>query len=69
MRLVPAALDQGAPNAPTAESICAAHAETCNLCSDVFCPSCLSFHQADHPKPAAADRELDRERKMHKPFF
>jgi hypothetical protein len=40
------------------------HAETCPICRDVFCPSCLSFHQAQasHPKPATAERER-RERR------
>src|SRR5215472_7527820 len=27
---------------------------TCGLCREVFCASCLSFHQAEHLKPPAA---------------
>jgi hypothetical protein len=27
------------------------------------CPSCLSFHQAEHSKPASADHGRGRERK------
>ena len=36
-------------------SLCTAHAERCELCSEVFCPSCLSFHQSEHSKPAQSD--------------
>jgi hypothetical protein len=34
-------------------AICLAHTETCQMCSDAFCPSCLSFHltQERHLKP------------------
>jgi len=44
--------------------ICSVHSETCEMCADVFCPSCLSFHQAQapHPKPATGEHEK-RERK------
>ena len=34
--------------------ICDSHTETCGICRALFCPSCLSFHQAEHPKPASA---------------
>jgi hypothetical protein len=34
--------------------ICDSHVETCGMCHGVFCPSCLSFHQAEHSKPATA---------------
>jgi predicted sulfurtransferase len=44
-------------------AICDAHTETCDICRDVFCPSCMSFHQAAHPKPATAENRLDQERK------
>jgi hypothetical protein len=39
--------------------ICEAHVEMCDVCHDVFCPSCLSFHlaQAQPPEPATAERE------------
>ncbi len=44
--------------------ICEVHTETCEMCDEVFCPSCLSFHQAQvgHSKPAAAEHR-ERERK------
>ena len=37
-------------------AICLAHTETCRMCGDIFCPSCLSFHlaQESHLKPTAA---------------
>ena len=37
--------------------ICELHAETCQIYGEVFCPSCLSFHGATHPKPATAEPE------------
>jgi len=37
-------------------SVCAAHVEACSLCRGIFCPSCLSFHEALHPKAASAAR-------------
>ena len=43
--------------------MCESHAETCSMCGDVFCPSCLSFHQAEHSKAASADRGQGGERK------
>jgi hypothetical protein len=43
--------------------LCEFHTETCGMCRAVFCPACLSFHQADHSKPASTDHEQDRERK------
>ncbi len=43
--------------------LCEPHTETCGICHDVFCPSCLCFHQTEHSKPASADHEKDRERK------
>jgi predicted sulfurtransferase len=44
--------------------ICELHTENCEMCDEVFCPSCLSFHkaQAKHHKPAAVERKT-RERK------
>jgi hypothetical protein len=35
--------------------LCDEHAETCGMCRAIFCPSCLSLHLADHPKPAPAE--------------
>ncbi len=43
--------------------LCEDHVETCSGCHAIFCPSCLTFHQTEHPKPASADRGQDRERK------
>jgi len=37
-------------------SVCDTHAEACDLCREIFCPSCLSFHEAQHPKAASAAR-------------
>ena len=37
-------------------SLCSTHAEQCDLCSETFCPSCLSFHQSEHSKPAQRDQ-------------
>ena len=31
--------------------ICESHTETCDICHDVFCPSCFYFHTAEHSKP------------------
>src|SRR5207245_3867704 len=46
--------------------LCESHTETCGICHSIFCPSCLSFHQTEHPighsKPASADHGV-RERK------
>src|SRR3989442_6707744 len=44
--------------------LCEAHAETCGGCHAVFCPSCLTFHQEQHPKPASADREQNRQARL-----
>jgi hypothetical protein len=41
-------------------SVCATHSVTCNLCREIFCPSCLSFHEAQHPKAASAARNERR---------
>jgi hypothetical protein len=35
-------------------AVCAAHTEPCATCREIFCTSCLSFHQAQHAKPASA---------------
>src|SRR5713101_2312141 len=35
--------------------LCEPHAENCGECRSVLCPSCFSFHQAEHAKPASAD--------------
>ncbi len=39
-----------------------AHTETCGICHSIFCPSCLSFHSAQHPK--AASERAPRSRRM-----
>lgn len=43
--------------------LCEQHTETCEMCRDVFCPSCMYFHQREHPKAARAKHEEPRERK------
>jgi len=40
-------------------SLCSAHAERCELCGETFCPSCLSFHQSEHPKTAQRDQATE----------
>jgi hypothetical protein len=35
--------------------LCDSHAENCEMCHDLFCPSCMSFHEAEHTKTATAD--------------
>jgi hypothetical protein len=44
-------------------ALCESHKRTCLMCGEVFCSSCLSFHQAEHAKPAAAVRHNRREPK------
>jgi hypothetical protein len=35
-------------------SLCDEHAESCDLCDEVFCSVCLSFHQEQaHAKPTS----------------
>ena len=43
--------------------LCSAHAQRCAHCNVTFCASCLSFHQAEHAKPAAAEKPPTRKRK------
>jgi len=43
--------------------LCESHTETCGVCHSIFCPSCLFFHQTEHPKPASADYGKLQERK------
>jgi len=43
--------------------ICESHTETCDTCHDFFCPSCFSFHEAEHSKPAITRAEKGRQRK------
>jgi hypothetical protein len=31
-------------------ALCSVHTERCDLCRAFFCPSCVSFHSAGHPK-------------------
>jgi hypothetical protein len=44
-------------------SVCSAHGERCQLCNEIFCPSCLSFHQREHKMPTSPDRNVDQHRK------
>jgi len=44
-------------------SLCSAHAEPCAICRATFCPSCLSFHQAEHVKPTSAEHHATHTRK------
>jgi hypothetical protein len=37
--------------------LCERHAETCEMCHDIFCPSSMYFHQKEHPKPARAEHK------------
>jgi hypothetical protein len=39
------------------------HAEMCEMCRDVFCPSCMYFHEREHPKPARAEHEKPQRRR------
>jgi hypothetical protein len=43
-------------------SLCSAHAERCDLCGETFCPSCLSFHQAEHLKPPQRDEQMHKKK-------
>lgn len=43
--------------------LCSAHAGQCNLCREIFCPSCVSFHENEHAKPAAAGRVGEHRRR------
>jgi hypothetical protein len=43
--------------------LCSSHAQRCASCTMTFCPSCLSFHQAEHAKPASAERPSGEKRK------
>jgi len=40
--------------------VCPAHAESCALCREVYCPSCLTFHRAQHAKRASQLRDTPR---------
>jgi hypothetical protein len=53
-----------APCSDCGTALCAGHAERCELCNKTFCPSCLSFHQGEHPKPAVADQPAARRKKI-----
>jgi len=44
-------------------SLCPDHAERCSLCAKTFCPSCLSFHQSEHPKAASGESSAQEKRK------
>jgi predicted sulfurtransferase len=44
-------------------SLCSTHTQRCEVCAETFCPSCLSFHQTDHAKPASAENAPMRKRK------
>jgi len=43
--------------------LCSAHSGQCNLCSETFCPSCVSFHQSEHAKPVATGNVGERRRR------
>jgi len=43
--------------------LCSFHSQRCELCAETFCPSCLSFHQSDHPKPADREERGQQKRK------
>jgi hypothetical protein len=38
-------------------------AQTGSLCAKTFCPSCLSFHQSEHPKAASGESSTQEKRK------
>jgi hypothetical protein len=42
--------------------VCEAHAESCDSCNEVFCSTCLAFHQTAYhqKKPAAEYRRLQK---------
>ena len=44
-------------------ALCDAHAERCELCSETFCPGCVSFHRTEHPRPAQSDQLTESPRK------
>ena len=44
-------------------ALCDAHAERCELCSETFCPGCVSFHRTEHPRPAQSDQFTESPRK------
>ena len=46
--------------------LCLAHVSRCALCSETFCPSCLSFHKTEHPKATADERNEYVERTVHR---
>ena len=44
-------------------SLCSEHTRRCRWCAEIFCQSCLSFHQSEHPKPAQQDRLIAHPKK------
>jgi hypothetical protein len=44
-------------------SLCLGHTDRCDLCREIFCAACLSFHLADHGKAAHRDASLDPRKK------
>jgi len=42
---------------------CESHTEKCGVCQEMFCPSCLSFHQREHAKAPRTIGSKQRERK------
>ena len=44
-------------------SLCPAHTEHCELCTEIFCQSCLSFHQGAHPKPAQRSQLTEKKKR------
>jgi hypothetical protein len=43
--------------------LCDSHADICGICHEIFCPSCMYFHQSEHPKPATAEHAGSQARK------
>jgi len=44
--------------------LCSAHAQRYASCNTTICPSCLSFHQAERAKPAAAQRSAREKERL-----
>jgi hypothetical protein len=43
--------------------LCSVHIEHCHLCSETFCPSCLTFHQSKHTKSAKSHQATESPKK------
>src|SRR6266849_2329347 len=42
--------------------LCEPHTENCGSCRSAFCPSCLFFHRAEHPKLVRRPRRKSSKR-------